>query len=53
MNGGEIEGDGVRDGAGGGGICVIGGEGGDGGDWLDAGTRSDHFVYGAQKKMKI
>lgn len=45
VNGREIEGDGMREGAGGGGICVIGGEGGGaGGDWLDAETRSDHFV---------
>lgn len=44
MNGREIEGDGVREGAGGCGICVIDGEGGGAGDWLDAETRSDHFV---------
>lgn len=39
-----MEGEGVRKGAGGGGICVIGGDGGGAGDRLNKETRSEHFV---------
>lgn len=50
----EIDGEGVRNGAGGGGICVIGGDGGGAGERLDAESRSQHFILEAQrKKMKL
>lgn len=45
VNGREIEGERVRNGAGGGGICVIGGDGGGAGDRLDGETRSNHFFF--------
>lgn len=45
VNGREIKGERVRKGAGGGGICMIGGDGGGAGDRLDGETRSNHFFF--------
>jgi len=43
----------VRNGAGGCGICVIGGDGGGAGDRLDGETRSNHFFLLITKLRRI